>query len=40
MLKVKDLIKKEDYKAKAILKKGNEYKENNTATARYAYVQF
>ena len=40
MLKVKDLIKKEDYKAKAILKKGNEYKENNTATARYAYIQF
>ena len=40
MLKVKESIKKEDQKAKAILKKGNEYKENNVASARYAYVQF
>lgn len=40
MLKVRAAIKKEDAKAKAILKKGNEYKENNAASARYAYVQF
>ena len=40
MLKVKASIKKLDKKDKAILKKGNEYKENNVAAARYAYVQF
>ena len=40
MLKVKASIKKLDKKDRAILKKGNEYKENNVASARYAYVQF
>ena len=36
----KQKIKNLQLKAKDILKKGNAYKENNPAMARYVYVQF
>lgn len=40
ILKVKDEIKVQQAKAKGILKAGNEYKENNPAQCRYAFIQF
>ena len=40
ILQVKAEIKKLQTKSKNILKQGNEYKQNNPASARYAFVQF
>lgn len=38
--KTKAMISQLQLKAKAILKAGNEYKENNPASAAYSYIQF